>query len=226
MFLVITNVFFCIISIMIVLSGLLSHYGPGHHDYTDTNMALSKVQPELLTFFWNKQIIIYLQRFHLEKWRYGQSSRNCRQSWKNRKTLWSWWSSRGIWWLSSASILFEDHWESKFVLGSFWWSLWCISLQNVIFCQVIIIMFCFVALWGSKLVISLPSLHINIPGRLRQSGPVWARVCEGRMSSEAVKEGVPAADVLPGELLIIHFFFLFIYLVSFLSSIISSCSST
>ena len=69
-------------------------------------------------------------------------------------------------------------------------------------------------------------LHINIPGRLRQSGPVWARVCEGRMSSEAVKEGLPAADVLPGELLIIHFFFLFIYLVSFLSSIISSCSST
>jgi len=24
--------------------GLLSHYGPGHHDYTDTNMALSKVR--------------------------------------------------------------------------------------------------------------------------------------------------------------------------------------
>ena len=24
--------------------GLLSHYGPGHHDYTDTNMALSKVK--------------------------------------------------------------------------------------------------------------------------------------------------------------------------------------
>ena len=69
-------------------------------------------------------------------------------------------------------------------------------------------------------------LHINIPGRLRQSGPVWARVREGRMSSEAVKEGVPAADVFPGELLIIHLFFLFIYLVSFLSSIISSCSST
>ena len=87
------------------------------------------------------------------------------------------------------------------------------------FCQLFIMMICFVALWDSKFVISLPYLHINIPGRLRQSGPVWARVCEGRMSSEAVEEGLPAADVLPGELLIIHFFFLF-FLVSFPSSTI------
>ena len=94
------------------------------------------------------------------------------------------------------------------------------------FCQLFIMMICFVALWDSKFVISLPYLHINIPGRLRQSGPVWARVCEGRMSSEAVKEGLPAADVLPGELLIIHFFFVFIYLVSFLSSTFSCCSSS
>ena len=27
-----------------IISGLLNHYGGGHHDYTDTNMALSKVR--------------------------------------------------------------------------------------------------------------------------------------------------------------------------------------
>ena len=27
-----------------LLAGLLNHYGGGHHDYTDTNMALSKVR--------------------------------------------------------------------------------------------------------------------------------------------------------------------------------------
>ena len=54
---IINILFFCIISfiiiiiIMIILSGLLSHYGPGHHDYTDTNMALSKVQQELCSSF-------------------------------------------------------------------------------------------------------------------------------------------------------------------------------
>ena len=51
---IINILFFCITSIiiiMIILSGLLSHYGPGHHDYTDTNMALSKVQKELLSSF-------------------------------------------------------------------------------------------------------------------------------------------------------------------------------
>ena len=29
---------------MLLLVGLLNHYGSGHHDYTDTNMALSKVR--------------------------------------------------------------------------------------------------------------------------------------------------------------------------------------
>ena len=67
---IINILFFRIISIiiiMIILSGLLSHYGPGHHDYTDTNMALSKVNKNFCHLFWNKQIIIFfLQRFHLE----------------------------------------------------------------------------------------------------------------------------------------------------------------
>ena len=61
---IINILFFCITSIiiiMIILSGLLSHYGPGHHDYTDTNMALSKVQKELLSSFFgtNKSSFIY-----------------------------------------------------------------------------------------------------------------------------------------------------------------------
>ena len=29
---------------MFIFSGLLNHYGGGHYDYTDTNMALSKVR--------------------------------------------------------------------------------------------------------------------------------------------------------------------------------------
>ena len=33
-----------VMMLMKYFSGLLSHYGPGHHDYTDTNMALSKVK--------------------------------------------------------------------------------------------------------------------------------------------------------------------------------------
>ena len=31
-------------SSIFTFSGLLNHYGGGHHDYTDTNMALSKVR--------------------------------------------------------------------------------------------------------------------------------------------------------------------------------------
>ena len=30
--------------IILLFAGLLNHYGSGHHDYTDTNMALSKVR--------------------------------------------------------------------------------------------------------------------------------------------------------------------------------------
>ena len=30
--------------IKLIFAGLLNHYGGGHYDYTDTNMALSKVR--------------------------------------------------------------------------------------------------------------------------------------------------------------------------------------
>ena len=62
---IINILFFRIISIiiiMIILLGLLSHYGPGHHDYTDTNMALSKVNKNFCHLFWNKQIIIFFTK--------------------------------------------------------------------------------------------------------------------------------------------------------------------
>ena len=34
----------CQTSLTCLCAGLLNHYGGGHHDYTDTNMALSKVR--------------------------------------------------------------------------------------------------------------------------------------------------------------------------------------
>ena len=43
------------------IPGLLSHYGPGHHDYTDTNMALSKVTiPSYIMIIINIIIIIIM----------------------------------------------------------------------------------------------------------------------------------------------------------------------
>ena len=171
-------------------------------------------------FFWNKQIIIYLQRFHLEKWRYGQSSRNCRQSWKNRKTLWSWWSSRGIWWISSASILFEDRWGSKLVLGSSWWSLWCNSLIVIIlsgdyYGAFVLLLFETQDLWFLCL-LCISTFQVGYDN-LVQSGREFVR--EGCLQKLS-RKGYQQRMFFLVSFNIIHFFFLFFFLVSFLSSTI------
>ena len=42
--------------------GLLSHYGPGHHDYTDTNMALSKVKiKSFISYFYFLEYDVEIQ---------------------------------------------------------------------------------------------------------------------------------------------------------------------